>query len=339
MRDTVYNGLLKRTRATLHINFVKWADRINAERGRAMEFQEILGYHLEQAHRYLAELGPLDEQGVAIGVDAAGRLADAARRGFARGDMHAAANLFGARTALLGEAEPKRARAAPELGEVLLELGDFTRAQQRAGAGAGVGRQRGERRIERRPNCSSCACKSYSGDPATIGGRTLRVANEAIPLFESHVAHPELARAWRLIGLVHGMAASYGQSTEAVSRSMQHARLAGDERLIARNAMGISISTLLGSTPVPQAIVDCEAMLAAGLNDRQAQSKILCTLAQLRAMNGEFDAARALYRRGRSLLRDLGQGVNAASTGIDLLSVELLAGDLATRRARSHARL
>ena len=34
VRDTIYNGLLKRTRATLHVDFVCWADRINAERGR-----------------------------------------------------------------------------------------------------------------------------------------------------------------------------------------------------------------------------------------------------------------------------------------------------------------
>ncbi len=46
-------------------------------------------------------------------------------------------------------------------------------------------------------------------------------------------------------------------------------------------------------------------------------------------MNGEFDAARTLYRRSRALLRDLGQGVYAASTGIDLARVELHGGDLA----------
>ncbi len=45
-------------------------------------------------------------------------------------------------------------------------------------------------------------------------------------------------------------------------------------------------------------------------------------------MNGEFDQARALYRRGRGLLRELGHGLNAASTGVDILLVELLAGDL-----------
>jgi tetratricopeptide (TPR) repeat protein len=69
-------------------------------------------------------------------------------------------------------------------------------------------------------------------------------------------------------------------------------------------------------------------MIAGGLSDRQAESKILCTLAQLRAMNGDFDEARSLYRRGRAMLHELGQGLNAAANGIDLLQVELLAGDL-----------
>ena len=39
-----------------------------------------------------------------------------------------------------------------------------------------------------------------------------------------------------------------------------------------------------------------------------------------------------LYRRGRGLLRELGQGLNAASTGVDVLLVELLAGDLAAAK-------
>jgi ATP/maltotriose-dependent transcriptional regulator MalT len=81
--------------------------------------------------------------------------------------------------------------------------------------------------------------------------------------------------------------------------------------------------------PVAQAIVDCEQLLAAGLSDRQVECNVMCALAQLKAMNGELDAARLLYRRSRALLRDLGQGVYAASTGIDLARVELHGGDLA----------
>ena len=42
--------------------------------GRETEFEEILGYHLEQAVRYRRELGPLDDHG----RDLAGRPASPA---------------------------------------------------------------------------------------------------------------------------------------------------------------------------------------------------------------------------------------------------------------------
>ncbi|MEO7150410.1 MAG: adenylate/guanylate cyclase domain-containing protein, partial [Burkholderiaceae bacterium] len=103
VRDTVYNGLLKRARATMHIEFVRWADRVNADRDRALEFEEILGYHLEQAHACLRDLGPLDAIGLAVGADAGRRLSNAGRRAFARGDMHAAASLYRRSVGLLAK--------------------------------------------------------------------------------------------------------------------------------------------------------------------------------------------------------------------------------------------
>ena len=329
IRETVYNGLLKRTRATLHTAFVRWADQVNAERDRGLEFEEILGYHLEQAHRYLSELGPLDAHGMAIGVDAAQRLSNAAKRAFARGDTHAAANLYRRAIALLAAHDPKRLVLLPEFGEVLLDLGDFAQARAVLAEAQAAAERAANRRVAASAQLLRMRVGLNSAEPGKSSEETLRMANEAILLFEAEKAHPELARAWRLIGVVHGIAARYQQFTDAVSRSMTHARLAGDEQFIARNASGLASSALLGPTPVPQAIEICEQMIANGLSDRQAESKIFCTLAQLRAMNGEFDQARALYRRGRGLLRELGRGLSAASTGIDVLLVELLAGDLA----------
>jgi len=89
IRETVYNGLLKRARAALHVEYVRWADRVTAATERGREIEEILGYHLEAAYRYLCELGPVDDTGLAIARDGAQRLASAGRRAFARGDLHA----------------------------------------------------------------------------------------------------------------------------------------------------------------------------------------------------------------------------------------------------------
>jgi tetratricopeptide (TPR) repeat protein len=255
-------------------------------------------------------------------------LSSAAKRAFARGDSHAAANLYRRAVALLAGGDPKRLVVLIEFGEVLMELTDFTQAHAVLAEAQAVAERAANQSIAASAQLLRMRIHLFSAEPGDSSDEMLHKAAEAIPLFEAEAAHPELARAWRLIGTVHGMAGRYQQSTDAISRSITHARLAGEERIIARNKAGLSSSTLLGPTPVPQAIAICEQMLADGLSDRQAESKILCTLAQLRAMNGDFDQARALYRRGRGLLRELGQGLVAASTGIDILLVELLAGDL-----------
>ncbi len=61
LKDTAYASMLKRTRATIHERFVDWAEPVNRERGRELEFEEILGYHLEQAYRYRLDLGAIDD--------------------------------------------------------------------------------------------------------------------------------------------------------------------------------------------------------------------------------------------------------------------------------------
>ena len=41
VRDSAYNRVPKRTRSGLHSRFADWAERVNRERGRELEFQEI----------------------------------------------------------------------------------------------------------------------------------------------------------------------------------------------------------------------------------------------------------------------------------------------------------
>jgi tetratricopeptide (TPR) repeat protein len=243
--------------------------------------------------------------------------------------MHAAANLLRRATQLIDKEDSLRLHLLTDLGEVLMEVGDFAESRAVLDEAQAAAEQLDDRRIAASARLFRMRIRLFSAEPGDWAEATLRTAEEAVPVFEAQNAHPELARAWRLIGLVHGIAARYGRSNDAVTRSMMHARLANDDRLIARNAVGLASSAFLGPTPVLQAIELCEQMIAKGLGDRQAESKILCTLASLRAMNGDFDQARSLYRRGRAMLRELGQGLNAAANGIDVLQVELLAGDLA----------
>jgi tetratricopeptide (TPR) repeat protein len=171
--------------------------------------------------------------------------------------------------------------------------------------------------------------RMFSGEPPDAAGEALPSPAELIPLLEREQAHHELALAWRLIMISHIIAGRYTEANAVADDSLRHARLAGNERLIAKVSGNLATTALLGRTPVPDAILQCEELIARGLGDRVVEGTTLCTLAQLRSMSGQLEQARSLYRRGREMLRDIERGVTAAATGIDVLRVELLNGDLA----------
>jgi ATP/maltotriose-dependent transcriptional regulator MalT len=137
--------------------------------------------------------------------------------------------------------------------------------------------------------------------------------------------------------VLHCIAGRYQLANEAAEHSLVYARKAGSDRLVAKVSGILASTALVGRMPVRQAIADCEGLLADGLTDRLVESNVMCILAQLRAMCGDLQAARALCQSSRATLRDLERGVMAAASAVDLMRVELLGGDLAQaeREART----
>jgi tetratricopeptide (TPR) repeat protein len=244
--------------------------------------------------------------------------------------MPAAANLYRRAVEALEADDPQRWPLLPDLAEALIGVGDFPGAHAALDKATDAATRNGNARLLALSRLLGMLVRLYSGEQQEgWSTETLRVCEEVIPTLERENAHNELATAWRLVVLVHGIAGRYTLASDGVSRSIAHARLAGNDRLVARNAIMLAINALNGPMPVADAIVECEQLLAAGVSDRQVECNVMCVLAQLKAMNGELEAARVLYRKSRALLHDLGQGVYAASTGIDLARVELHDGDLA----------
>ena len=288
IRDTAYDGILKRGRADLHERFVVWADGVNRDRGA--EFEEILGYHLEQAWTYLSELGPLDDRGRAIGEDGARRLASAGRRAFARGDVPAAANLLGRAAALLPTDHPERLRLLPEHGEALLMTGRFDEATAvLEEAIRGRASPPPPRRVHRSSDCSSASAPARDGwrpDAVETGdrGRRSRCSRQAGD-------EAGLAMAWRLLAWVAGMACRFGDAADA-SRARHRARAAGRRRPSgAARGHRVRGAASLGPTIVDEAIARCEAAIEQTAGDRQSEGHLLAVLAGLYAMQGSFDHA------------------------------------------------
>jgi class 3 adenylate cyclase len=327
IRDAAYNGLLKRTRSALHERFVDWADRVNRDRDREMEFEEILAYHLEQAHRYLAELGPLDARGRELGDRAATRLVDAGGRAFARGDMTATVSLLGRADALLAPVDPRRLAFLPDLGEALVDLGEFERARAVLDDGIAHAAARGDELAATRIRLARLLVLFYGGDETSWETEVERETGRALPALEAAGDDAALARAWRLLASIHGRACRFERESVAGRRAIEYARSAGDRRQELRSAAGLAMSRVYGPAPVDAAIQECERILTDARGDRRTEGLVLGALGRLHALAGDFASARSASAEARRLLEDLGSTVLAASLSLDSHAVELLARD------------
>jgi class 3 adenylate cyclase/tetratricopeptide (TPR) repeat protein len=327
IRDSVYDSLLKRNRATLHERFVVWADRVNGD--RASEFDEILGYHLEQASRLLLELAPSDPHATELGADGARRLHAAGRRAFVRGDMPAAANLLRRALALLPAAHGHRFVIAPDLAEALMQIGDFAGASETVETTVAAASAAGtpERASAARIVGELVGLFSGSVEAGEWTDRARATVGEVVSAAEATRDEATLARAYRLLAWAEGKACRYEAAADALGRAIDHARTAGDIRQERRASTAYALTSAHGPTPVEEALARCAAVAERVAGDRQAEAAIMCIAGHLEAMHGDFALARQLGSQSRALFEELGLRVEAASMVLESARVELLADD------------
>jgi class 3 adenylate cyclase/tetratricopeptide (TPR) repeat protein len=300
IRDAAYEALPKQVRAELHERFADWLARVVRE--HAPEYEEILGYHLEQAHRSRAELGPLDEHTEGVGRRAAECLAAAGRRALARGDAHAATNLLERALALVPPAEPFGLELAPDLTDALILAGNFERADQVATAAI-------EAAEDSRHGLLALLLRSdvrTFTEPEGSLERLRSVAESALPELEKAHDDKGLARAWAAIAWTHHIATRFQPAIDAFERAFAHARRAGDERQANQALIQIGIDLIYGPTPAEEAIRRCKAVLEDTSISRWGGMGFMDALAVHEAMLGDFDAARELVERVRTMTEDLG---------------------------------
>jgi class 3 adenylate cyclase len=323
VREAAYQRLLKRARAELHERFAGWAAERYQARARGDELDEILGYHLEQAHRYLDQLGPLDDHARALGAAAAHRLAMAGRRAFDREDMPAAANLLRRASALLGTDDPRRVTLLLALGEAYTDIAEFALAE--------VALEEVEASDD--PATAATAtllrvlARAQAGGGTEWGDRIVTAAGVAIEALEHTGDRGRAATAWRALAWAHGTTGRFGLAAEAADHAVAHAIAAGDDRQRRRASSQYAVAAVYGPTPVPEAIARCREILERAHGDRRTEGLVRSLLARLVAMDGDIPGARELYRAAQRTLQDLGHSTVAASTSLDTCGVEMLAGE------------
>jgi class 3 adenylate cyclase/tetratricopeptide (TPR) repeat protein len=325
IRDAAYESMPKEARAELHERFAAWLERTAG--ARAAEFEEILGYHLEQAVRYLAELGPVDERGRALASMAAAPLGSSGRRAMNRGDLRGAAGLFSRATHLLPEGSAERLEMLPLMAESLVEIAEWRRADHVLEQAIAESARAGNRVIEWRSRAEQARVQSHT--TAAVSDEAHDIALEAIRILEADGDHYGAARAWFLMGEVRNIRGQQTSSLEALHRAVEHARRAGDVRLEIEMASWLSSRMYFGPTRPEEGIRYAEEMLERLAGHRLAESSAFRAIGRFRALQGGFEEARVMLARALAIAEDLGLTALVASTqGFAIAPVEILAGDL-----------
>jgi tetratricopeptide (TPR) repeat protein len=320
IRDAAYGTLPKAQRAELHERFARLFE------SRPTRSEELIGFHLEQAHRYVVELEAADGRAARLASEAGGHLSAAGLRAVKSGDMPAASSLLRRASALIGSAEAVRRDLLTELGLVLWRSGQVADAEEVFDTAIETAITERDRRAELRARTELANLKlrlAEEGAPEEL----LSLASEAIPVFEQLEDDHALGRIWFALATTYGgLYCQYRQSSEAAERALAYFRRS-DWPLVPC-LQELAAGFYYGPTPVPQAIRRCRALLQEA--DRGGEAQIFVYLAGLEAMAGRFDSARDLAAHVRRIYEDLAWTVNvSANYAPCAASIELLAGDFA----------
>jgi class 3 adenylate cyclase/tetratricopeptide (TPR) repeat protein len=339
IRDAAYRSLPKRLRVVLHQIYARWLERVVGD--RVAEYAEILGFHLEQAYFYRAELGPVDDDARKIGAEAAGWLSSAANRAFVRGDMRAAAGLLRRAVTLLESDPVGRLELLPELGKALRYSGDAPAAGRVLTEAAGLAATTGDARLEARVAVESAFLTLYT-DPEAEAAGAIGTAELAAATFAEHGDELGLAKSWNLVGVANWHLCRAAAMDEAFERALAHLRRSEDMRERWWILTKLIESAVFGPTPAEAGIQRCRDLLALGDGVRSLEMSASTAIASLEAMRGNFETARYLYGQSRFIAEELGLTHWLASLGNYTGPSELLAGDLAAAEQelrRSHEAL
>jgi class 3 adenylate cyclase/tetratricopeptide (TPR) repeat protein len=329
VQEAAYRGIPKQVRAELHERFASWVHRVAGE--RSVEYEEVVGYHLEQAFRYRTELGGRSEDLRALGLRAARPLATAGHRALLRRDNSAAADLLRRAADLAPPDAHERRSVLLELSEALLETGDLVRSEASLDEAERLAEEAGDESMVANIGIRRLYLLQ-STDPKRLAESAQLEAERLIATLEKQDDDVGLARAWRLVGDLHWARSRYASADDALARAISHARRAGDAREEAECLGRYAGSGAYGPAHVREVERRCQELLSGGIPGGEPAA--LRALAVVRAMEGRFDEARKLAEQAKAILEEFGFRLRASWVSETSGAIEMLAGDpVAAERA------
>jgi class 3 adenylate cyclase/tetratricopeptide (TPR) repeat protein len=321
IRDTAYDALPKATRAELHRRFADW---LEVHGTTLVELDEILGYHLEQAFRYRAELGPLDDDALATSKRAGERLLASADRALDRGDISAAIGLLGRATDLLPEDDQRRPPARLELVKALGEQMELERALTLLEEVAVEAREAGDERMLARTKLAQLDLDTQVAPDRGIAEALVEV-QEVLADLERIGDEEGALWALRLIGAFTGWLGRTAEAQAHWRRAIERAD--GKDSRFVNDVLGwMLLNTWWGPMPIDEAIRLADEVVATTSSKRlEGYAQVVRGVAE--GVDGRLDEGREQLAAGRALLRDLGDLISSAGLAAAAAELELAAGN------------
>jgi class 3 adenylate cyclase/tetratricopeptide (TPR) repeat protein len=320
IRDAAYEAMSKEARAALHERYADHLESLASE--RVSELDEIAGYHLEQAYRYRAELGPLDEAGRAVAERATERLAAVGRRALGRNDLSAANGLLERALALIPADDPLFADLTCDLSLALRDQGRIEEAEAAlARASATAGDSTAKARVEL---LQTYLQSMTGGSVATSLERCEQVARN----LEEADGAAHLGEAYSLVGIFrtwHGRAAA-GQ--EAFERAIELARDTGDARTAAQSEWFLVLNALWGPRDVQNALALCRRLREETTSRLTIGGATMITGVFRLMLDARSEEARRTVAEGATVLEELGHVVSREAARMTAATAYLLAGEM-----------
>jgi tetratricopeptide (TPR) repeat protein len=319
VRDVAYQGIPKAERADLHELAARGLERRNGA-------DEIVGFHFEQAHLALTDIGPADDRVRELARSGGEHLGRAGIRAWQRADAHAALNLLSRSV----ELSPAPTDVGCELGLVLYVNGEMDRAKSLFTGIADAD----DSRLAARARVELAHLRSVS-EP----DRAQELADSAasnISVLEAAEDHRALGRVWLSIAHVRGdFFCEYAAMEEASTRAVEHYQRAGWSPSTALGMLGVAL--YFGPRHAEAGIAALEALRDRFGDDRASEANVLLWLGGLEAMTGAIAEARAHVLSAQQHYLELGLTTAAADyCGRMLGFIAAFAGDLDD--AESHMR-
>jgi tetratricopeptide (TPR) repeat protein len=318
IRDAAYDGLPKSVRAELHERFAGWLEERDAD---LVERDEILGYHLEQAHKYRSELGVEDDHTTELASRASGLLAPAGRRALMRYDPAGAAALLERALSLL---PPTERPIEMELDYLDALDNTVEPLEWEAKAEAMLERRRaaGDKRGELLTRLTALWA-AIRRDPRGRQEELVALADEAVAQFEE--SGDEFGLTWAWLARAHADQARsrMGDLLVANREMLRHARAIGDERAERTALMNALFADNLGPTPIDEALAHLDEYPTL----ERFYPDITGARAMLVARLGRFDDARRLFEDAVRTFEERGLKRAVDMSDHNRMTIERIAGN------------